>query len=65
MSEEDELSARERARIRARDRKSRPPRMVVDNAGVKRIQSALQKRPVAPKESERLKAASLCRRCPI
>ena len=44
MSEEDELSARERARIRARDRKSRPPRMVVDNAGVKRIQSALQKR---------------------
>jgi hypothetical protein len=44
MTEEEDLPARERARIRARDRKSRPPRMVVDNAGVKRIQGALQKR---------------------
>jgi len=39
MSAEDELSPREAARIRARDRKARPPKMVVDNAGVKRIQS--------------------------
>lgn len=38
---EDELSPKERARLRAREKKSRPPRMVVDNAGVKRIQLAL------------------------
>ncbi|HEY8677179.1 MAG TPA: hypothetical protein VIN39_00920 [Candidatus Dormibacteraeota bacterium] len=41
---EEELSPKERARIRARERKSRPPKMVVDNAGVKRIQLALRDR---------------------
>ena len=41
---EDDLSAKEQARIRARERKGRPPRMVVDNAGVKRIQIALRDR---------------------
>ena len=44
MTAEDELSPREAARIRARDRKARPPKMVVDNAGVKRIQLALRDR---------------------
>lgn len=44
MTEDEELSEKERARIRARDRKARPPRMVVDNAGVKRIQRALRER---------------------
>jgi hypothetical protein len=42
--EDEQLSPSERARIRARDRKAQPPRMVVDNAGVKRIQIALQNR---------------------
>jgi hypothetical protein len=52
MNDEEELSARERARIKARERKSRPPRMVVDNAGVKRIQSALQKRARASRKKD-------------
>ena len=42
MSGEDELSPKEVARLRARERKARPPKMVVDNAGVKRIQLALR-----------------------
>jgi hypothetical protein len=46
---EDELSPREAARIRARDRKARPPKMVVDNAGVKRIQLALRDRSTSKK----------------
>ena len=33
----DELPNRERARVRSRDRKVRGPRMVVDNAGLKRL----------------------------
>src|SRR5215472_8049398 len=38
MSEDaDELPARERARVRHRDRKVRGPRMVVDNAGLKKL----------------------------
>lgn len=41
MSGEDDLSPKEAARLRARERKARPPKMVVDNAGVKRIQMAL------------------------
>jgi hypothetical protein len=41
---DEELSSKERARIRARERKQRPPKMVVDNAGVKRIQLALRNR---------------------
>jgi hypothetical protein len=41
---EEELSPKEQARIKARDRKQRAPRMVVDNAGVKRIQLALRNR---------------------
>jgi hypothetical protein len=40
----DELPPREAARIRARERKARRPKMVVDNAGVKRIQLALKDR---------------------
>jgi hypothetical protein len=40
VSEED-LSPKEAARLRSRERKARPPKMVVDNAGVKRIQMAL------------------------
>ena len=39
----DELSPRERARLRARDRK-RTTQMVVDNAGVKRTALALAQR---------------------
>ena len=42
-----ELSPRERARVRARDRK-RSTRMVVDNAGVKRTALALAQRRSAP-----------------
>jgi hypothetical protein len=44
VSDEGDLSAKERARIRARERKQRPPKMVVDNAAVKRIQLALKAR---------------------
>lgn len=44
MSGEDDLSPKEAARVRARERKARPPKMVVDNAGVKRIQIALRDR---------------------
>jgi hypothetical protein len=44
VSDDLELSPKERARIRARERKKRPPKMVVDNAAVKRIQLALKAR---------------------
>jgi hypothetical protein len=44
VSAEDELAPKEAARIRARERKSRPPKMVIDNAGVKRIQLSLRNR---------------------
>ncbi len=44
MTADDELSAAEAARIRARERKARPPRMIIDNAGVKRIQLSLRDR---------------------
>jgi hypothetical protein len=44
MTADDELSPREAARIRARERKARPPKMVIDNAGVKRIQLSLRDR---------------------
>ena len=53
MSGEDDLSPKEAARLRARDRKARPPKMVVDNAGVKRIQIAL--RDQSAKKSKRPK----------
>jgi hypothetical protein len=33
----DQLSDRERARVRARQRKTSPPRMVVDNPGLKKL----------------------------
>lgn len=49
MSEE-ELTPKDAARIRARERKARPPKMVVDNAGVKRIQVALRNRAKAKKK---------------
>jgi hypothetical protein len=39
----DELTARERARLRSRDRK-RTTQMVVDNAGIKRTSLALAQR---------------------
>jgi hypothetical protein len=42
------LDDRERARIRRRDRKQRP-RMVVDNAGVKRVLQALALRRHRPR----------------
>jgi hypothetical protein len=44
MNNDADLSPKERARIRARERKKRPPKMVVDNAAVKRIQLALKAR---------------------
>jgi hypothetical protein len=44
VSAEDELPPKEAARIRARERKSRPPKMVIDNAAVKRIQLSLRNR---------------------
>jgi len=44
MTADGELSPREAARIRARERKARPPKMVIDNAGVKRIQLSLRNR---------------------
>ena len=44
VTADDELSPREAARIRARERKARPAKMVVDNAGVKRIQLSLRDR---------------------
>ena len=44
MSQDEELSPKEAARLRARERKARRPKMVVDNAGVKRIQLALRDR---------------------
>jgi len=49
VSRDDELSPKEAARLRARERKARPPRMVVDNAGVKRIQLALRDRSTSKK----------------
>jgi hypothetical protein len=44
VSAHDDLTPKEEARIRHRERKARPPKMVVDNAGVKRIQVALKNR---------------------
>jgi hypothetical protein len=44
VSGDEGLSPKEAARLRARERKARPPKMVVDNAGVKRIQLALRDR---------------------
>ena len=49
MSLDDDLSPKEVARLRARERKARPPKMVVDNAGVKRIQLALRDRSTTKK----------------
>jgi hypothetical protein len=55
---EDELSPREAARIRARERKAQPPKMVVDNAGVKRIQLALRDQ-AASRKAKKLKKPNL------
>ncbi|MDQ6713527.1 MAG: hypothetical protein M3Z28_10130 [Candidatus Dormibacteraeota bacterium] len=49
MSRDEELSPKEAARLRGRERKARPPKMVVDNAGVKRIQLALRDRATSKK----------------
>jgi len=42
--EEEMLPKREVSRIRSRDRKARGPKMVVDNAGLKKIQLQLAQR---------------------
>jgi hypothetical protein len=52
MSGDEELSPKEAARVRARDRKARPPKMVVDNAGVKRIQIALRDQATSKKSKK-------------
>ena len=49
MSRDEDLAPKEAARLRARERKARPPKMVVDNAGVKRIQMALRDRATSKK----------------
>ncbi len=49
MSREEDLSPKEAARLHARERKARRPKMVVDNAGVKRIQMALRDRATSKK----------------
>ncbi len=49
---ESELPPEAAARIRARDRKTAPPKMVVDNAGVKRL---LLQRAQAPRKRRRKK----------
>ena len=54
LSMEEDLSPKEAARIDARDRKHRPPKMVVDNAAVRRIQMALRTR--AAEEKARKKS---------
>jgi len=48
--EYDVLPSRERARVRARDRKNRQPKMVVDNAGLRDLTMRL-----AEKRRERLR----------
>jgi hypothetical protein len=52
LSGDEELSPKEAARVRARERKARPPKMVVDNAGVKRIQIALRDRSASKKSKK-------------
>jgi hypothetical protein len=47
---DEELPPKDAARIRSRERKARRPKMVVDNAGVKRIQIALRNRAKAKKK---------------
>jgi hypothetical protein len=47
--EEEMLPKREVSRIRSRDRKVRGPKMVVDNAGLKKIQLELAQRRRAAK----------------
>lgn len=49
---DDELSPKESARIKGRDRKKRPPKMVVDNAGVRGIQLALRQRAAEKKKKK-------------
>jgi hypothetical protein len=52
LSGDEELSPKEAARVRARERKARPPKMVVDNAGVKRIQIALRDQSASKKSKK-------------
>src|SRR6202022_2354429 len=49
VSSDEDLSPKKEARLRARERKARPAKMVVDNAGVKRIQLALRDRATSRK----------------
>jgi hypothetical protein len=46
----DRLSGPERARVESRERKTRPPKMVVDNPGLKKLAAHLaEKRRAASK----------------
>ena len=42
--DEDMLPARERARVKSRDRKTRGPRVIVDNPGLKKLALYLARR---------------------
>ena len=52
MADDVELPPPERERLRQRDRK-RTTRMVVDNAGVKRVQQAVAERQRREREAQR------------
>jgi hypothetical protein len=56
MSSDENLSPKEAARIDARERKKRRPKMIVDNAGVRRIQLALRDRAAVKKARVKPKA---------
>ena len=53
--DEDLLPARERARVKSRDRKTRGPKVVVDNPGLKKLALYLarrrSKKPTAPRRA--------------
>jgi hypothetical protein len=49
----DQLSDRQRARVRGRDRKRRPPRVVVDNPGLKKLALYLAEKRRAAAERRR------------
>jgi hypothetical protein len=53
MDDPDLLSSHERARVEARERKTRPPRMVVDNAGLKKLAIHLAQKRKAASERRR------------
>jgi hypothetical protein len=53
MDDLDRLSSSERARVEARERKTRPARMVVDNAGLKKLAIHLGEKRKAASERRR------------